>query len=203
MNPPPARPLTRPGHSTFKRKILPRLVFVLPFVVSTGLLWWSLDKIQPVIRESEELTTRTTKLTQQIEEMEMRQKTLSKENVLERYSAVMDRHFAGQDAVVSWLEELRDKAITLALDFNPRFGDAENKSVATESLTLIPVTIEVKPAIGIQASRNAYHRLLEFNHFMANHPKRADLLKLTITGRNGAAAKAVFNLNLWGVAPKT
>jgi hypothetical protein len=28
------------------------------------------------------------------------------------------------------------------------------------------------------------------------------LLKLTISGRNGAAAKAVFNLNLWGVAPK-
>lgn len=198
MNPTPLRP----GGSTFQRKVLPRLVFVLPFIVSSGLLWWSLDKIKPVIRESEELTTRTTKLTQQIEEMELRQKAKAKENVPSRYATVMDRHFAGQEAVAAWLDELRDKAITLALDFTPRFGDAEHQTVATESLTLIPVMLEVKPATGIKSSRNAYQRLLEFSHFLALHPKRADLLKLTVSGRDGTVAKAVFNLNLWGLAPK-
>lgn len=202
MTPPLNTPPPRPKASDFKRKVLPRLMFVLPFALSATLLWWSLDRIKPVIRESEELTRRTTKLTQQIEEMELRRRGVVKERVEERYSQAMDRNFTGQDAVAAWLEELRDRAITLALDFNPRFGDAEGHSVAAENLTLIPVTIEVKPAAGIQSGRNAYQRIMEFSHFLANHPKRADLLKLNITGRNGTAARAVFNLNLWGIAPK-
>lgn len=199
MNPTP----TRPGSSAFHRNILPRLLFILPFTVSAGLLWWSLDKIKPVIRESQEVTARTTKLTQQIEEMELRQKSQSKDGVPERFAAAIDRHFAGQDAVAAWLEELRDKAITLALDFTPRFGDAESQSVAAENLTLIPVMIEVKPAAGIKSTRNAYQRLLEFSHYLAQHPKRADLQKLTVAGRDGVAARAVFNLNLWAIAPKS
>jgi hypothetical protein len=200
MNP---KNLPRSVTSEFKRTVLPRLLFVLPFALSAALLWWSLDRIKPVIHESEELTRRTTKLTQQIEEMEARRATITRDRIEERYSAAMGRNFAGQDAVSAWLEELRDRAITLALDFNPRFGDAENQTIASENLTLIPVTLEVKPAAGIQSGRNAYQRIMEFSHFVANHPKRADLLKLNLTGQNGTAARAIFHLNLWGLAPKS
>jgi len=198
----PARPLTRPPQTNFQRKVLPRLMFILPFACSTTLLWWSLDRIRPVIRESEELTRRTSKLTQQIEEMELRRKTLESDNIVGRYSAAMERHFATQEAIAGWLDELRDKAITLALDFSPRFGEAENQTVGAENLVLVPVTFEVKPALGIQSQRNAYQRLLEFTHFLASHPKRVDLLRLNLAGRNGTAAKATYNLQLWGIAPK-
>lgn len=198
----PARPPARPPQTSFQRKVLPRLMFILPFACSATLLWWSLDRIRPVIRESEELTRRTSKLTQQIEEMELRRQAIESENVTGRYSAAMERHFATQEAIAGWLDELRDKAITLALDFNPRFGEAENQTVGAESLVMVPVTFEVKPALGIQSQRNAYQRLLEFTHFLSSHPKRVDIRKLNLAGRNGTAAKATYNLQLWGIAPK-
>lgn len=195
-------PITRTAQTNFQRRILPRLVFLLPFACSVTLVWWSLNRIRPVIKESEELTGRTAKLTQQVEDMEMRRRAIEGDNVPSRYSSAMERHFASQDAIAGWLDELRDKAITLALDFTPRFGEAENQVVGVENLVMVPVTIEVKPAVGIQSQRNAFQRLLEFTHHLASHPKRVEISKLNLTGRDGMAARASYNLQLWGIAPK-
>jgi len=191
------------GGSPVVRAIFGRILFVLPFAASVGLLWWTLYRITPVTRQSQNLTQRTTTLSQQVEQMQLRQNQAEKDQLVSRYQGTLSQYLDGQEALTEWMNELRSRAVTLALEVNPKFGDIITREVADQSLSILPVELEIVPAQGIESDRTTYQRIIELLLYVSSHPKRADVVQLNVSGHDGAASGAVLNLNLWGIQPKS
>lgn len=191
------------GGSPLARAVFSRLLFVLPFAASAALLWWTLYRITPVTRQSQSLTQRTSTLSQQVEQMELRRSQAEQENLAARYQGTLGQYLDGQEALGAWLSELRAHGVALALEVNPKFGDIITREVADESLSILPVELEIIPAGGIESNRSAYQRIVQLVLFISTHAKRADVIQLNVAGQDGNAVGAVINLNLWGIQPKS
>ncbi|MEN9677376.1 MAG: hypothetical protein RIS76_3272, partial [Verrucomicrobiota bacterium] len=91
----------------------------------------------------------------------------------------------------------------LALTLKTELGEPVLRVIAGESLSIIPVRIEVRPNDDVTSPRSTYQRLIEFCHFVAAHPRRADLGELQVSGGSGTVSEAVLTLNLWARAPRS
>lgn len=202
LNPSLTRPVRVPTPGIFAA-IFKRALFLLPFALSAGLLWWSLSRLNPVLKRSSELTERTSKIVLQIEEMEQRRQTLLQNRLPERFDEFLNRNVKGQEGLAAWLDGLRLRAVGLGLELQPQFGESQSRQVGDENLTLLPVTLDLRPDPAVEGSDSAYRRILEFTHYLGTHVIRADIVELTVTGQDGQAAHAVINLNLWGLPPKS
>lgn len=185
------------------RAIAERILFVLPFAASAALLWWTLQRITPVTKQSQSLSQSTSTLAQQIDQMELRRAQAQKEKLADRYTGALNRYLSGEEALGAWLDELRAHAVTLALEVTPTFGEITTREIADESLSVLPVTLEIHPSASVQSDRSAYQRIIDLTLFVCTHAKRADIRQLSVSGQEGAAAHALVNLNLWGIKPKT
>lgn len=194
--------LSRLGSSkSLPKRILFRILFVLPFAAALGLFWWSLSRLRPVVKETAAATARVSRISFQIEEMEEVQQRMLTDRVSERYRETLLTYIDSESALADWLADVRDKAVPLALVVRTELGEPELRILGGTSLNMIPVRIEIQPNTEVTATRSAYQRLLEFCQFIALHSRRADASDLSVSGSAGNVSHAVLNLQLWARPP--
>ena len=181
---PVATLVARPNRLDY-RALLWRAVFFISVIGSLALVWWNLQRLTPLQVESSKLNTTVTRLSTEIEEMNSKWTKPEIEQVLRKYGEVQGQLFSGQSALESWLQNLRQAVIPMALDVKAEFGKTGTQSAGDRKLAIIPATVsvEVQPALGIEGVQSPYQRVLRLSQNLTEQEKRADLMELTIVGR--------------------
>jgi hypothetical protein len=168
------------------------------------MLWWvSTGRLIPVTAESQKLSQQVNKLEDEIGRLETRRQDAESGRLAERYEAIFQRFFDGQESVGVWLDDLRQRAAALALDVRPDISDLHVEKVADESLQVIKLRLQVSPAVAIESNQSVYQRMLEFSDYVHRHSRRADFEALHVTGTEGTATQGRLELKLWGIPPKS
>jgi Tfp pilus assembly protein PilO len=193
---------TRPVLPPWQR-VARLIVFVLPFAAALGAAWWSLNRLRPALKDSATATARVSRISSPIEDMERLQERRVAQRMQQRYQESLGSYVDGEEALQSWLADLRTFAGPLSLGIKTELGEPVNLLIAGESLSLIPVRVELVPDELVPNPRSTYQRLLEFCQYVASHPKRADLDEFHVTGASGAVSHAQLSLNLWARTPRS
>jgi hypothetical protein len=186
-----------------RRRLVFRLLYVLPFAAAAALLWWSVKRLRPVLKETAAVTERVNRVTKHVEEMEAAFARAEQAGVPQRFKEAIDSYVGGEDALRAWLGDLKDKATPLALEVTPQIGEPTIRDVGGQSVTLIPVQLDIRPSKDVASSRSPYQRVVEFCQFVAVHARRADLSEISVSGGDGNVAHAVLTLTLWARPPQT
>ncbi len=204
MNPPLMKTTqAAPPRPGLFKQILLRVLLVLPFGVAGTLWWMSSGRLAPVSKESQELSQKASQLETAIGQLEQRRKDAESGRLAERYDAIFNRFFDGQESLTLWVDDLRQHAAALALDVRPDISELSVEKVAEESLQVIRVRLDVTPAVAIESNQSPYQRMLEFADYVHRHSRRADFQGLQVTGADGNAHLGRLELKLWGIPPKS
>jgi len=179
------------------RRIVQRILLLLPLGAAFGLVAWSLHRLQPVLRATSAATDRVTRVSTQIDDLERARARAEEEEVSLRFQKAMADYATGEGSVREWLMDLRERAAPLAFALNAEIGEVVARDVGGQSLSLIPVRIELEPVEGFSPSRGAYQRLIEFCRYMAGHRLRVDVVDMTVAGSAGSVGRAVLTVHIW------
>lgn len=179
------------------RRIVQRVLLLLPIGAAFGLVAWSLHRLQPVMKATSAATDRVTRVASQIDDLERARVRAEQENITQRFQKAMADYATGEESVREWLMDLRERATPLAFALNADIGEVVERDIEGQSLTLIPVRIELEPIEGFNPVRGTYQRLIEFCRFMAGHRLRVDVVDMTVAGSDGAVGRAVLMVHLW------
>jgi hypothetical protein len=193
----PAAP-ARPSSFNY-RELIVRVVLVLLVFGSLTMVWWSIQRLKPRQKAVAELNVTVNKLSGEVDQMETRWSKQEVEQILRKNSQVGDVLFVGQPALESWLANLREQVVPMALDLKADFGQAAADPAASNKVFTVPATVsvDVKPAPGIDAIRTPYERVLRLSQRLAGQAKRADLVEMSVVGGSNSISRAVVVLNLW------
>jgi hypothetical protein len=179
------------------RRIVQRVLLLLPLGAAFGLVAWSLHRLQPVLKATSAATDRVTRVSVQIDDLEQACARAEEEEVSRRFNSAMADYAAGEESVREWLIDLRERATPLAFALNAEIGEVVARDIGGQSLTLIPVRIELEPVEGFHPTRGVYERLMEFCRFLAGHRLRVDVVDMNVAGSAGSVGRAVLTVHLW------
>jgi hypothetical protein len=184
---------------TRRRALAFRAVVLLVLAAGLSLVYWSINRLIPLQRQTRTVTSNLSRLTADIQLMESRWTSNEVERILTQFERLPDRLLVGSDALDLWLKSLRDQLVPLALESSTEFGTAAVQQAASRFVTTIPATVSVavRPTPGIESYRSPYQRVLRLTQFLSNQPKRVDLLELDVSGNSNSVSRAVAVLNLW------
>lgn len=195
--------LIQPRETDYKEIAL-RIGLVLLNIGSVALLWWSLQgTLQPLQRELRDVNTTVTRLITDVESLERAWSQPVVEQTRGKFGEVRSYMFVGRPAVESWINDVKQSAVPLALDVGFDFNLAEPSSVAPAptnapaSITPTPVALSVRPGLGIDAANPSYQRLLQLSQRLTVQEKRADLVELRAAAGSNSVDQAVLVLHLW------
>lgn len=183
------------------KRVLFRVLYVLPFAAAAGLFWWNLNRLRPLVKETTAVSARMSRIASQIDQMELVRQRMERDQVTERYQETLRRYIDSEDALKDWMAEVREKAVPLALLIKMELGEPEIRILGELTLNVIPVRIEIVPNEDVTSARSTYQRTLEFCQFVASHQRRADVSELSVGGGTGAVTQAVLSLHLWARPP--
>ncbi len=179
------------------QRIVLRVALVVPVAIAVGVVTWSLQRLQPVLKETSKATDRLTQISSQVDEMERSQMRMEKDGVEQKFSTLVAGYASGEESVREWLTDLREKAVPLAFELNTDIGEPEKHEVSGETFTLIPIRIELQPSGELTSPRGSYQRLMEFCRFITAHRLRADVSEFTVAGNTGEIGRAILTVHLW------
>jgi hypothetical protein len=202
MKPAQAMPKSAPKRRRWPTLVV-RLLVLLLVAGSLGLTSWSVNRLLQIQRQAKALSATFGRLTIEIEQMQSRWTPAEAERVLSRYGQVAAQLFGGQEGLATWIKDLKRQVVPLALDAQAEFGRAALQPASDQKVALIPATVsvQVKPAEGLDAADSPYQRLIRLTQYLAAGPKRADLVELEVFGSSNSVSRAVATLNLWAGEP--
>ncbi len=181
------------------KDVLLRAAFFLSVLGSLALVWWSVKRLTPLQDKSRDLSTQLARLSTEVDQMKMDLTSPDVEQLARKYVQVQGQLFGGQSALETWLQGLRRQTLPLALDVKADFGKAAAQAAGEQKLAVIPATVsvEVRPAAGIEGVQSPYQRVLQLSQRLTAEEKRADLVELNVAGGTNSVSRAVVVLNLW------
>lgn len=194
------RTFIRATNTVNPREWLFRALIVLALLGSVSVAWWSLTHVLiPLQVQSRELSTRVSRLSSEVDELELKWARSDAGHVGEKFGQLHSQLFVGEPALETWLNDLKDQAAPLGLDLQADFGKTAVPATNDFKLAVIPasVTAEVRPSTGVPGQPSPYQRILQFSQSLASSEKRADLTELTVTSGTNSIQHVVFVLNLW------
>lgn len=179
--------------------LLIRLVLFSILAGALGLTSWSINRLLRLQAQSKALNTTFSRLSAEVSQMQARWNPATIEPLLGHYRQLSPQLFAGQDALIAWLRELRQQSVPLALEASAEFGQAALPQTPDKKVTTIPatVTIQVKPVASLESGPSPYQRVLRLTQFLGGGVKRVDLVALEVSGSSNSVKRAVATLNFW------
>lgn len=177
-----------------------RLVVVLLLVGSIALAWWSLKfRLLPAQKQSRELSVSVTRLSTEVDDLERQWSKVKQDEVTRRLNQAHAQLFDNQDAVQSWLFNIKAQSDPLLLDAKASLGKSLPKTTNGQEIAIIPATVSVSvvPIFGVQDKESPYQRILRFSEGLATLQKRADLIDLTVLGGTNSVNSAGLVFHLW------
>ena len=180
-------------------EILLRALFFLCVLGSLALVWWSVRRLAPLQQKSRELSTTVARLSAEVDQMDGKWTKQDVEQIVRKFGQVQGHLFGGQAAGEAWLIKLKEQGIPMALDVKADFGKTAAQEAGDRKLAVIPATvsIEVRPAPGIEGVLPPYQRMLQLSQRLTAEEKRADLVELNVVGGTNSICRAVVVLDLW------
>jgi hypothetical protein len=200
---PAARPLpqsgTPPRNAGYRDRLF-RVIILVAVLGSVAVIWWSFVMVLlPRLKESRELSSRVSRLSAEVDDLEHQWTKAGAEQVSNQFSQVDLKLFEGRAGVEAWLADLKEQAAPLALDVRADLGPASPQTAGGRTLTVIPATVsvEVQPARPELATPSPYQRILQLSQRLTDQDKRADLTELTVAGGTNSIGRTVLVLNYW------
>ena len=195
--PKPLRVAVQPASANSKEWLFRLLVAVL-LVGAFSLVGWSFfRKLLPLQKQSRDLGMQVVRLSADVDEMQRKLEKSDFVQVERDFGRINTHLFSDETALVSWLAELKEQTIPLALELKANFGAAVVPSTNHQNLAVIPTTVSVGVAHDIEAIRSPYQRLLRLSHHLSSRERRVDLTELTVMGGTNSLQQATLVLNLW------
>ena len=185
------------------KEMIQRVAVVLLNLSAIALLWWSLQKgLLPLQQKTRDTNLTVTRLISEVDRMEHVWPQAEIEQVRSKFGGVRSWMFVGRPAVESWLSEVKERVVPLALDVEPNFTKpepAEPVAITNAASAISPMTLALKihPAPGIEAIATPFQRTLQFSQRLTAQEKRVDLVELTAIGGLNSVERAVVVLHLW------
>jgi hypothetical protein len=170
------------------------------------LVWIFFLKLTPLQKQSRDLGVQVARLSSEVDEMERNWDEKEIEQLTGDFSRINSHLFADEAALASWLGNLQEQVVPLALDASAEFGTAILlDSTNHQNLALIPATISVSVASNVPAIQSPYQRLLRLSHELTSRERRVDLMELNVNGGASSVSiqQATLVLNLWAGKERT
>jgi hypothetical protein len=205
-NPPPKAPLKMaPPPSRWNmppavyQSLVGRLGMLLLLSGSVGLLWWSVHRLQPVSAELQRQTTEISRLTDEIQQLELGWDAREAEQAEARFQELQDQLFANPEECMVWQAEMESAQPLPDLQVKASHGEKQpvKSPFLDKNVAALPVTFEVQPLAEADAPYSSYRRMLEFTRRLMEQQKRIDLLELSVHGRSNSVSHARIELQLW------
>jgi cell division protein FtsB len=183
-----------------RREWLFRLVIVVLLVASIALVWWSLKfRLLPAQKQSRELSTSVTRLSTEVDDLERQWSKARQDEINRRLKQAHAQLFSDQDAVESWLSNIKTQSDPLLLDAKAALGKSIPKTTNGQEVAIIPaiISVSVAPIFGVPDKESPYQRILRFSERLAAVQKRADLIELTVLGGTNSVSSAALVFHLW------
>ena len=175
-----------------------RLLLMAPTVAAIVLVWHATTRLDRVQREMAELETQNGRLSRDIENVERDWMTGDIEAVKTRHDEVTARMRGGAELISLWLQQANERASQLALEIVPRFEAPMVRTIGSTTVTLVPATLDVRPAPGLDGGgRSAYQRLLDLCLHLSTQTNRADLMQLSVQTGSNSVSRATVSFSLW------
>ena len=175
-----------------------RSLLMVPTLAAIVLVWHATTRLDRVQREMADLETQNGRLYRDIENVEREWMTGDIEAVKTRHDEVMTRMRGGTELVSLWLQQANERASQLSLEIVPRFETPMVRTIGSTTVTLVPATLDVRPAPGQDADgRAVYQRLLDLCLHLSTQPNRADLMQLSVQTGSNSVSKATVSFSLW------
>jgi hypothetical protein len=189
-------PVQPPSANT--KEWLFRLLVAVLLIGAFSLVGWSFfRKLLPLQQQSRDLGMQVVRVSADVDEMLRKLEKSDFVQVERNFSRINTHLFSDETALASWLAELNEQTIPLALELKANFGAAVVPSTNHQNLAVIPTTVTVGIAREIEAIRSPYQRLLRLSHHLASRERRADLTELMVMGGTNSFQQATLVLNLW------
>jgi hypothetical protein len=182
------------------RDLKVRLVLLLVFGVSVGLVVWSIGYRLPA--SDQKLQAQNTKISQlesEIEQLERRWNPHEAEQIAERFKQSQEQLFAGQEEVGGWQTELNRLADQLAVSVNAGVTKTQDCPLPGKRFSILSRKVDVRPTAPGVRTNSPYVRLLSFAQNVSSQNKRVDLLELKAIGTSNSVSEAHLDLQLWSL----
>lgn len=181
------------------RDLLLRGLLMVSVIGSLALVWWSLQRLAPLQQRTRVLSTTIARLSSEVDQMEGKWTQPQVEQLIQKFSQVQGHLIVGQTGLEGWLQNLKQQVLSMALDVKADFGKAGPQEAGSQKLAVIPTTVsvEVKPASGIESVQTPYQRVLQLSQRLTAQERRADLVELSVVGGTNSVSRAVAVVNLW------
>lgn len=191
------RPVPTPSPFALHPWVL-RFLLMAPTVAAIVLVWHATARLNHVQREMADLETQNGRLYRDIENVEREWMTGDIEAVKTRHDEVMTRMRGGAELVRLWLQQANERASQLSLEIVPRFESPMVRTIGSTTVTLVPATLDVRPAAGQDADvRPVYQRLLDLCLQLSTQTNRADLMQLSVQTGSNSVSRATVSFSLW------
>ena len=177
-----------------------RSVIAVLILGSLSLAWWSFAvRLLPLQQRSRELSLKVARLSAEVDAQERLWAGEHEQLISNRLTEAQSRLFADQEALESWLANLKEQALPLALDTKTDFSKNVTPLPSEADLALIATTIsvDVQSASPEAGYESPYQRILRLAQRLADSEKRADLTGLRVLSGTNSVAKAVMVFHLW------
>jgi hypothetical protein len=175
-----------------------RLLVVALLLGAFALVGWTFfRKLVPLQKQSSDLSVQVARLSAEVDEMERAWERNDPEQVSRNFRRVNSRLFSNEAALASWLTDLKEQVIPLALEAKADFGAAVLQNTNHQNLAVIPTTVSVGIPRDVEAIQSPYQRLLRLSYNLTSQERRVDLTELTVIGGTNSIQQATLVLNLW------
>lgn len=198
--PPKAPPRPKRGFRWLGVANVERIVVFSVVTIAGVLLWTSVSRLVRVRSESRDLTRRIAHLSGEIDVMRSQWPSSRTQQVASRIPAAEATLFQGPPAVAEWIESVRAAAIPLALETDFEFVGAHTQAL-NRAIAVMQTRLHIAPDRDSESVRPSYNRLLELGQSIARHPKRLDVLELSVSGSSNSVGEATALIEVWSDTP--
>lgn len=182
----PIKPVKRGPRATWFR-----LAMLVVCLASIGLVYWSFFlRFLPVSSEHEADITELSRLSDEVEQLQLRLDPVEAEQTRVRFEAARQLLFSDADALQQWGMTLERDALSRALDVNVVLGDAEEEAEEVTELSRVSAELTLWPMTVVGLTNSPYQRVLGYFQDVVTAPKRIDLLELRVDGNSNSVEYA-------------
>jgi hypothetical protein len=200
-SPSPPEIKKKKGASIWKFLFHPQVGRVFLFLCvggSLGLLWWSVNRLQPLRKEAQDLSQTITRLTGDLEKMGSEWSADTARDLLRSYEDQGSNLLFNAQSLTNWMADLKLRTIPLVLDTSMHFGQPTSTNPKQpDAPVILPITFQVTPNLEVESIYSPYQRVLRFLYELTNSERRADLVEVQIRGQTNSIQHVAATVNLW------
>ena len=186
----------------FWRASLVRLVLLLVLAVSAWLVWGSVGRLTLADRELKQKSSSVAALADEVQQLERKVDASEIARADGRFQEAKELLFTGPEEYAKWENDLREQATALQLDATYQRGASRTQTNGGQEILIIPVTIDLAPALDASATNSPYRRLLSFTRIVQKPNRRVDLLELVVAGDSNSVRQAKATVHIWSQEAK-